>query len=134
MRFRNFDTTPTRTQKLELLREKVAAELVTIAVTIEGIPTATQRLLRYRTTQALDLVAASSLGDADIAATASTVFTVKINGVTAGTITFGAGQTVGVAAFTVTAVPLGALLEIYAPGSVDATLSNITLALAATKP
>lgn len=133
LKFHQNDTVLARVQKLELLRTAILAVPVDLAVTLEGKPTATQRMLRYKTRHAIHLNASQSLGDADVAATASTVFTIKLAGAVIGNITFAAASATGVVTLTTTAVASGSLLEIYGPASPDATLSNITLVLAATR-
>lgn len=67
---------------------------------------------------------------ASVAATSAAVFTILIAGVTAGTITFNAGATDGVIAFSITSLPALTNIEIVAPNPQDATLSDITLILA----
>ena len=101
-----------------------------LVLSVEGIPTAGQRLLRFKSQRPMKLVATGSLGDAGAAATASAVFTIKINSVTAGTVTFAAGATTATVAVTTPNVPTLGLLEVFAPSPSDATLSAITIALA----
>lgn len=72
---------------------------------------------------------------ADTAATGSSVFTVKRNGTTVGTLTFAASGTTATFSTNVGSgsVPLtfnaGDVMEITAPGSQDATLADISFAL-----
>ena len=101
-----------------------------IVLSAEGIPTAGQRLLRFKSQRPMKLIATGSLGDASVAATASAVFTIKINSAAAGTITFAAGATTATVAITTPNVPTLGLLEVFAPSPSDATLSAITIALA----
>ncbi len=87
--------------------------------------------LARKVTYALNF--AGSYAAAGVAATGSTVFNVAVNGVTKGTITFGAGATTGTFACTAfTALP-GDLLSISAPNTPDATLSEITISLVGTR-
>lgn len=71
-----------------------------------------------------------SIFNAGVAATGSTDFTLKKNGSTIGTITFGAGQTDGTASFA-NAIDFkrGDILEVFSPASPDATLANISLTI-----
>ncbi|MNR96409.1 hypothetical protein D3C72_275640 [compost metagenome] len=69
---------------------------------------------------------ARSIARARVAATASTVFTVKRNGTQVATITFDAGATVGVWSAGVTWAD-GDFATVEAPATADATLADITL-------
>lgn len=69
---------------------------------------------------------ARSFARARVAATASTVFTVKRNGTTVATVTFAAGATVGVWSASVTWAD-GDFATLEAPGTADATLADITI-------
>lgn len=70
-----------------------------------------------------------SYARAGTAATAQTIFTIKSNGLTIGTITFGIGQTTGVLSITGPAIATGDFLAIEAPATPDATLADIVIAL-----
>lgn len=99
-----------------------------------GTPAASEVLLRYvfaRTTTFADEFAGSQ-ASAGTAATASTVFLVKKNGSTVGTVTFAASGTVGVFATTGTTVSFAAgdVIELQGPSSPDATLANISFTFA----
>ena len=63
-----------------------------------------------------------------VSATASTVFSVKKNGTSIGTITFGAGATLGSVSI-VGSVVAGDYITITAPASADSTLADITFLL-----
>lgn len=67
-----------------------------------------------------------------VAATASTVFTIKKNNTNIGTVTFSAAGTVGVFSITTTTVAVDNLITIHAPASADATLADITIQLRGT--
>lgn len=69
---------------------------------------------------------ARSIARARVAATASTVFTVKRNGTVVATVTFAAGATVGVWSANVTWAD-GDFATVEAPATADATLADITL-------
>lgn len=81
---------------------------------------------------AMTLVAASCKAQAVVAATASTVFTIKKNNTNIGTVTFSAAGTVGVFSITTAAVAVDNLITIHAPASADATLADITIQLRGT--
>jgi len=71
---------------------------------------------------------------AGVAATGSTILTLKRNGSSIGTITFGAASTTATASFA-TAVTFfaGDVLEVVGPASADATLAKISLTLRGTR-
>lgn len=80
-----------------------------------------------------------SVAGADTAATASSVFNlVRISGgvsTTIGTITYAAGATVGTIACPSQVIfNVGDILNVVAPASADATLSNIRMTLVASRP
>lgn len=75
---------------------------------------------------ALTLSAANSSAVALVAATASTVFTIKRAGTSIGAVTFSAAATAGVVAFTATAITAGQNLTLTAPATPDATLADIS--------
>lgn len=70
--------------------------------------------------------AARSFARARVAATASTIFTVKCNGVQVATVTFAAGATVGVWSAGVTWAD-GDFATLEAPASADATLADVVI-------
>lgn len=79
--------------------------------------------------------APGSYANADTAATAQAVFTIKRGGTTVGTITFAASSAIGT--FSVSgdkAFNKGSVLSITAPASQDATLENISITLRLTRP
>lgn len=80
----------------------------------------------------LTLVAASCKAQAVVAATTSTVFTIKKNNTNIGTVTFSAAGTVGVFSITTVAVAVDNLITIHAPAFADATLADITIQLRGT--
>lgn len=102
-----------------------------LTVFAPGVQTGGALLLRLRFPEVITLVADSSLADAGVATTADAVFPVKVDGVSVGTVTFMAGQADGIVAFTDNQVPANSLIEIYAPGTADATLADISLSIAA---
>ena len=96
-----------------------------------GIPTASQTVTVLATEAAiLPIGLSSSSAKAGTAATASTVFTIKHNGTSVGTITFAISGTVGTFSFTGTVnVAIGDTLQVVAPASPDATLADINVLL-----
>lgn len=102
---------------------------------VAGTPGVSAKVLRYvfnRTVVFQDDFAGSR-ATADTAATASTVFSIKKNGTSIGTITFASSGTTGTFATTGSTVETfaaGDVLSIVAPGSADATLADISFNLA----
>lgn len=102
-----------------------------------GLNPANRTVYRKVITQDQRLFAdfSGSAGSAGALATAATVYTVKKNGVTIGTVTFGAGSAtptfstdVGAGSVSVLFAP-GNVLSIEAPASADATLFDIAFTL-----
>lgn len=102
-----------------------------------GVPAANALVLKMIAGRAASIPDdfAGSYADAEVAATASTVFTVKKNGASVGTITFAIGATTG--AFVTTggtvALAAGDKLTIHAPATPDATLADISVTLVANR-
>lgn len=92
--------------------------------------------LRFALPRACTFTAASCVAVASVAATAETVFTIRVGTTTAGTVTFAAGAATGTVAFDFEDVTLtltlaaGDLLELRAPASADATLDGVAITLA----
>lgn len=75
----------------------------------------------------------ASVAKASVAPTGNAVFNIKKNGTVVGTLTFLAGQTSGTfAAASPISLAAGDTLDVVAPGSQDATLSDVRLTIAAT--
>jgi hypothetical protein len=72
---------------------------------------------------------ANCKASAQVAATSETIFTIKANGLTIGTITFAASSVTGVVNFTDNTVVQNQLVSIHAPAIVDATLSDVSFLL-----
>lgn len=71
-----------------------------------------------------------SYGDAEVSATASSVFTLKKNGTDFGTITFGVGATVGtLASASGASFAVGDKLTLVGPATADTTLADICFSL-----
>lgn len=78
---------------------------------------------------ALNASAAASSAKAGTAATASTVITIKKDGATMGTITFGAGSSTGTISISSPSITQGQLVTFEAPATADATLANLFIFL-----
>lgn len=108
-----------------------------IALYAPGVPTASQRLVRYNVVRAITLPInlTGSVASADVAATASTTFTIKKNGTSIGTVNFALGASTGTFTFAA-AVSFVAtdVITIDAPGSADATLAGVAFTFAGTRP
>lgn len=76
------------------------------------------------------IIQRSCFSSSATAATVTSVFHINIGGVLAGTVTFNAGTTDGVIAFSETEIPALTTLEVIAPTPQDATLSDITIIIA----
>jgi hypothetical protein len=106
-------------------RENAYAE---VAQHFVGKPTSSQVVFRFAAARAGTITGGAAV--AAVAATASAVFSVKVNGSGKWNITFGAGQTVGV--FTMSsegAFVADDVITIVGPASADATLENLGLTL-----
>jgi hypothetical protein len=103
-----------------------------IAINFEGVTT-NGEIIRVKMVRAVTLPASltGSSFDAGTAATASTVFTLKQNGSSIGTITFAASGTTGTVSFaSAVTFSAGDTFEIDAPATADATLANIAFTFA----
>lgn len=100
-----------------------------IVVFASGAPTAGETLLVYNAGEALTLAAADSTATAEVAATATAVFSITRNAVEIGTITFLAGATTGTVSLSSTGLSVDDALRIIAPSPADATLSGISITL-----
>jgi hypothetical protein len=97
-----------------------------------GKPTASETLFRHEFTAAATIPAAlaGSQGSAGVAATASTVLTLKKNTTSIGTATWAAaGTEPTLAAASPTSFAIGDVLVITAPATPDATLADISLSI-----
>lgn len=107
------------------------ADVHEIGQSLIAKPSDAEKLLRYEFASSVDwpVDLTTSRASSGVAATASTTFTLKKNGVSVGTIVFSAAGTTG--AFTVTATSwvAGDILLIEAPATADATLAEISFTL-----
>lgn len=119
----------TQAQRLVDLANRVAAEFKArprgLVWSISG-KTAAGEVYPGYAPYFLSSTVARSFARARVAATASTVFTVKRNGSQVATVTFAAGATVGVWSAGVTWAD-GDFATVEAPTTADATLSDITI-------
>lgn len=117
--------------------QSVGAQPFDVHAFYPGIPTASAKVLRVPVARAVTFPDdfAGSYGRASVAATASTAFDVQKNGVSVGTITFGAGSASATFVTSGAGVTLAAgdILSIIAPGSPDATLADAGFVLAGTR-
>ncbi|RUW41532.1 hypothetical protein EOA37_09735 [Mesorhizobium sp. M2A.F.Ca.ET.015.02.1.1] len=93
---------------------------------------ANELLAQHIASRAFSLPSAlsGSHGGAGVAATASTVLTIKKNGSSAGTATWAISGTVPTLAMaSPTSFAIGDVMTIVAPGTPDATLANVSLSL-----
>jgi hypothetical protein len=107
-------------------------DTVSLSVFVAGMPAAAELLMLKEAERTFTATDDLSSAVADTPATAETVFTITLAGGPFATITFLAGATEGVFAFSSTAVPAGGVLRFIAPASPDATLADINLTLGGT--
>jgi len=107
-----------------------------VAIYIPGVPTAGATLITKRFTRSVTFPAgfADSQSGCEVAATASTVFSLRKNNSQIGTVTIGAGNTEGIFALaTEITFVAGDRLTVVAPDPADATLAGLSLTLAGTR-
>lgn len=129
----SFDTLD---ERLEAIEQALLPAPYDIAGTFSGAPAASDVILRYPLPRAVSLPVGltSSQGVAGVAATGSTTFDIRKNGVSVGSMVFVAAATT--ATFTMvsaTALAAGDVLTVVAPATEDATLADIGLCLAGTR-
>ena len=101
----------------------------------QGKPDASSSLFRLVAPRAFSLPQnlTGSIAKAGTAATASTVFAIKKNGTQIGTMTFAAsGSTASFSFASAVSVAIGDIIDMVAPATQDATLSDISVTLVAT--
>lgn len=102
-----------------------------------GKPDASQVLLKVKLPRAISFAAnfsGSTTAPADVAATVSSVISIKKNGTEVGTVTYGAGATSGTFSSSgAVSFASGDVLTVVAPASQDATLEGIAICLKGTK-
>jgi hypothetical protein len=86
------------------------------------------------TAMTIPIGAAGSRADASVAAAANAVFSIRIDGVEVGTITFALGSAVGVFVLAAAQTVLTTQkLTVIAPTPADTALSNVGFTIAATR-
>lgn len=108
------------------------AKASSLDVYVEGSPFASEAVLRKVYTHAVTFPVGMTLSKASAAtaATASTVFSIKKNGVEFATATFAiSGTTATFACASATSFAAGDVLTLVAPASPDATLADVAFAL-----
>lgn len=106
-----------------------------IGFAIEAAPLAGEIVARYVTPRAFTLPsgATTSIAKAGVAATGSTVFTMKKNGSSFGTVTFAASGTSGTfSVASLVSFAAGDIITITAPDPADATCASIGITLVGT--
>jgi hypothetical protein len=112
-----------------------AAAIYDIGGFSQGKPDVSSSLFRLAAPRAFTLPAnlAGSIAKAGTAATASTVFIIKKNGSQIGTMTFAAGgSTASFSLASQVSVAVGDIIDMVAPATQDATLSDVSVTIAAT--
>ena len=99
--------------------------------TVVGKPTASEVIFRFRAVRAFTLQSSGHEIVANVAATASSVFTITKNTTSIGTVTFAASGTTPSVSISQTSFAAGDRLIITAPASVDSTLADIDFTLLA---
>lgn len=137
-RFRHNEGDNVRVPKLSRLLDHVvdlenAPDRIELSVFVEGSPAAGARLMRFASKRDLLLVSSLTILDAEDAASATSIFTLKKEGVTVGTINVAAGATSGIVSITDPALPAGAVLQLFAPSVQDATLADVSISIGASR-
>lgn len=131
LRFRNFDSVPTRTQKLELLRERTAglSNRTMMLSFVEGLPTANPAEPLVRIILLEPMTTGAIVATAGNAATGTVAFRFFKNGVANGTVSFTGttGTESGVGDWAA-----GDRFEIYPPTTADPTLDDVSISIPVT--
>lgn len=115
--------------------QTIPAQKLTMALSVAGKPSDGQKIIpRFEVADPFTLLEATSRASAGTAATASTVFTLKKNGSSVGTISWSASGTLGTVDLTATTISFatGDILTLEAPATADSTLADISITLAGT--
>lgn len=120
---------------LEIISESSAGavKVYDIATYCAGLPDVSERLLRFGFVRSIDFPANMTGSNviARVAATGTTDFDVRKNGLSIGTVRFAAAGTVATfIGFAAQSFVSTDILEIVAPGSADATLADISFSFA----
>lgn len=101
-----------------------------VSIDADGVPSAGQELLNLKFPFPVTINTSASGLACDVAPTADAVFAFSIGGASAGSATIAAGQNAGTLNLTTTTIPAWTRFIVTAPNPADATLADITLALA----
>jgi hypothetical protein len=96
-----------------------------------GAPTANEVVLGAIAAVSFTMSPTTSIAKSTVAATASTVFTIKKDGSAVGTITFAAAATTGTVSITSGSITANQNITVTAPATPDSTLANISFLLRA---
>jgi hypothetical protein len=113
-----------------------AQAIYMIGMTFVDTPIASEEVIRHPAAVAFNLPVSltNSQFKAGTAATAETIFTLKKNGGSIGTVTFAIGGTSASVVFTAaTAFAVGDIFTVTAPGSPDATIANLGFTIKGTR-
>jgi len=109
------------------IRDKFNALPRGIGLHCAGSPAANEVIGGQISPYAFTITTGNCVAKALTAATAITIITVKKNGTSVGTVTFGAGSTTGTFNFTDATVAVGDQITFHAPATPDTTLANIDI-------
>lgn len=129
----NITITPSATEILISADNPITSLPYDMAFFFAGTPDVANGLLGsfpIARTVFVDSLATNHQAVAEVAPTAQTIFIIKVDATQVGTVTFGAGQTVGVVAFSadVTMIP-GDVLKLVAPAVPDTTIADVSIIL-----
>jgi hypothetical protein len=119
---------PNAARNLDLIDAALASQ--DVSSFFAGVPGNSALVAQFVASRAMGfpINATGSKAALAVAATASTVLTVKKNGTSIGTITFGASGTTGTFAFAAaTELASGDILTVNGPSSADATAAGISI-------
>ena len=104
-----------------------------ISFFVEGKPVHGETVFRYVVPQAINIAASfsGSIAKSEVAATASTVFTINRNGSSIGTFTFATSGTSATFSGSAVSLSIGDVISVVAPVTQDTTLANIAVTIKA---
>lgn len=117
--------------RLTAAGEQTLALFYDVVLYVQGKPTNAELVLRMEVGRAFTLPASltGSQASARVASTGNVSFDVKKNGSSVGSVTFNVSASGSFTMASATSFAAGDLLEIVAPGTVDATLEDISITL-----
>ena len=104
-----------------------------IAFEVYGTPDASSNVLNFKAVRDFQIQATGHVGSCTTAPSSSTVFTVKKDGSSIGTITFASGQTTATTSISQTNVSSGEVITVVAPSNLN-SLANPYFTIVATCP